>query len=147
MAKALDWNQALDGLWARGYGRLGTLLSKRQCEEARALYQNTDLFRSRIDMARYRFGRGEYQYFANPLPAPVEKLRHELYGQLATTAKEWMQALGLPQDYPLELDDFLKRCPQRASSGLRPCCSITLPAILTASTRISTARSFFRSRS
>jgi hypothetical protein len=110
MAKALDWNQALDGLWARGYGRLGTLLSKRQCEDVRALYQNTGLFRSRVDMARYRFGRGEYQYFAHPLPALVEKLRHELYGHLATSAAEWMQALALPQDYPLELDDFLDRC-------------------------------------
>jgi hypothetical protein len=110
MAKALDWNQALDGLWARGYGRLGTLLSKRQCEDVRALYQSTDLFRRRVDMARYRFGRGEYQYFANPLPALVEKLRHELYGQLSSTATQWMQALALPQDYPLELDDFLKRC-------------------------------------
>jgi len=88
MAKALDWNQALDGLWARGYGRLGTLLSKRQCEDVRALYQSTDLFRSRVDMARYRFGRGEYQYFADPLPTLVEKLRHELYGQLSSTATE-----------------------------------------------------------
>ena len=89
MAKALDWNQSLESLWKRGYGRLGTLLSKRQCEDVRALYQSTDLFRSRVDMARYRFGRGEYQYFANPLPNLVERLRHELYSQLSGTATQW----------------------------------------------------------
>jgi hypothetical protein len=61
-------------------------------------------------MARYRFGRGEYQYFDYPLPDLVEKLRHQLYAPLVTTAAEWMNALALPQDYPPTLDDFLERC-------------------------------------
>jgi hypothetical protein len=61
-------------------------------------------------MARYRFGRGEYQYFTNPLPDLVEKLRRELYGPLAKTAAEWMQAMNLPQDYPGDLPGFLERC-------------------------------------
>jgi len=43
---------------------MGKLLSRAQCEELRSLYSNASLFRSRIDMERYRFGRGEYQYFA-----------------------------------------------------------------------------------
>lgn len=110
IARTPDWDEALSGLWTRGYGRLGALLSTRQCEELQALYQNAELFRSRIDMARYRFGRGEYQYFANPLPTLVEKLRHELYSQLAGTATEWMQALSLPQEYPPQLDDFIESC-------------------------------------
>ncbi|HEX4595162.1 MAG TPA: 2OG-Fe(II) oxygenase [Bryobacteraceae bacterium] len=110
MPEKLAWNDALDGLWSRGYGRLGTVFSRRQCENLRSLYQKAELFRSRIDMARYRFGRGEYQYFADPLPSLVEKLRHELYGHLATTANEWMQALALPQDYPGDLPEFLERC-------------------------------------
>jgi uncharacterized protein len=110
MAKTACLDQALDGLWTRGYGRFGTLLTSRQCEEMRSLYENGDLFRSRIDMARYRFGRGEYQYFAYPLPDLVETLRHELYGGLVETATEWMKTLGLPQYYPSKLDDFLKSC-------------------------------------
>jgi hypothetical protein len=110
MAEELTWNEALNGLWARGYGRLGRLLRPRQCEDLRSLYENADLFRSRIDMARYRFGRGEYQYFAYPLPDVVETLRHQLYSRLAETATEWMKALSLPQDYPRELDEFLKSC-------------------------------------
>src|ERR1700694_1123767 len=110
MAKALNWEQALDTLWNRGYGRLGPLLNSRQCEKLRSLYEKSELFRSRIDMARYRFGRGEYQYFADPLPDLVEKLRHELYGSLTNIANEWMKALSLEQEYPPNLSDFLKRC-------------------------------------
>src|SRR5689334_5862528 len=105
-----SWSEALNGLWNRGYGRLGTLLTPRQCEQVRSLYSKAELFRSRIDMARYRFGRGEYQYFANPLPDPVDKLRRDLYGNLVDAATDWMKALNLPQDYPEKLDDFLKLC-------------------------------------
>jgi hypothetical protein len=110
MAETLAWNDALSGLWSVGYGRLGKLLSPRQCDGLRSLYGEADLFRSRIEMARFRFGRGEYQYFAYPLPSLVEKLRHELYSQLAGTAVEWMNALALPQDYPADLPEFLRRC-------------------------------------
>lgn len=110
MVEQLARNDALAGLWNRGYGRLGQVLDAAQCDALRLLYGNPDLFRSRIDMARYRFGRGEYQYFTYPLPSLVEKLRHQLYASLAGTAAEWMKALNLPQDYPAELPEFLKRC-------------------------------------
>ena len=33
-----------------------------------ASYDDDPLFRSTITMARHGFGRGEYRYFANPLP-------------------------------------------------------------------------------
>jgi hypothetical protein len=118
MAQELDWNHALSGLWSHGYGRLGKLLDPAQCEGLRALYQNADLFRSRIDMARYRFGRGEYQYFAYPLPGLVNALRHSLYSGLVATATEWMKALSLPQEYSPKLDDFLKSC--HAAAQERP---------------------------
>ena len=114
----LSWSEALNGLWERGYGRLGILLAQRQCEQLRSLYSKTELFRSRIDMSRYRFGRGEYQYFADPLPDLVEELRHELYGNLADAATDWMKALNLPKDYPAKLDDFLKLC--HAAGQKRP---------------------------
>ena len=110
MVDKLAWSDVLDGLWNRGYGRLGKLLKQAQCETLRALYAQTELFRSRIDMARFRFGRGEYQYFAYPLPELIERLRHELYDRLVKTASEWMSALSLPQDYPADLTSFLKRC-------------------------------------
>jgi hypothetical protein len=100
----------MDSLWTRGYARLGTLLNQSQCEDLRALYAQPELSRSRIDMARYRFGRGEYQYFNYPLPPIVAKLRRELYGELVSTAKEWTAALSRQQEYPDELSCFLEQC-------------------------------------
>src|SRR5271165_4823661 len=108
------------GLWARGYCRLGGVLSKSECEEMRALYQQPELFRSRIDMARFRFGKGEYQYFAYPLPTLIADLRGALYRQLAPVANEWMQALSIDGDYPPELDQFLERCHERGQPRPTP---------------------------
>jgi hypothetical protein len=102
--------QTADELRARGYARLGALLPRPDCEALRALYAQPDNFRSRIDMARYRFGRGEYQYFRYPLPAKVDALRHELYEHLAPVASEWMESLKLPTAYPPGLDEFLAQC-------------------------------------
>ena len=100
----------MESLWTRGYHRLGAVLKQPECEVLRALYAQPELFRSRIDMARYRFGRGEYQYFSYPLPSLVEKLRRELYGQLVSTAREWTAALSRQQEYPDELACFLEQC-------------------------------------
>jgi uncharacterized protein len=98
---------AFDDLRAQGYQRLGSLLTKVQCEQLRSLYDTDSNFRSRIDMARYRFGRGEYKYFAYPLPRLVENLRSSLYRDLAPVAQEWMMELRIPADYPDEHADFL----------------------------------------
>ena len=110
--------ESFDLLWSRGYARSGALLTPAECDETRALYDQPELFRSRIDMKRYRFGRGEYQYFADPLPAIVQRLRRELYRALAPVATAWMSALRLPVDYPGELDAFLEQC--HAAGQARP---------------------------
>src|SRR5258708_360816 len=65
-------------------------------------------------MARHPFGRGEYQYFAWPLPALVGELRAGLYQHLAPAANEWMAALRLKQTFPASLDEFQRKC---ADSG------------------------------
>jgi len=70
------------------------------------LYSDSEKFRQRIDMARYRFGRGEYQYFANPLPELVAQLREELYACLYQTANAWMSALGTKVTFPANLRAF-----------------------------------------
>src|SRR5205809_6361618 len=104
----VPWTEIRSGLWTRGFGRMGKLLTRAQCEELRSLYSNASLFRSRIDMERYRFGRGEYQYFANPLPALVAELRHSLYLILSPTANEWMSAMIIPADSPANQDSYHK---------------------------------------
>jgi hypothetical protein len=110
----------LERLRKLGYGRLGPVLSQAECEELRALYDLPDRFRSRIDMARFRFGRGEYKYFANPLPDLVAHLRETLYRELADCANQWMAALSLPGEYPASLSDFLERCHERGQNRPTP---------------------------
>ena len=114
----LNWEDVLASLWRTGYGRLGTVLTAAECHKMSALYAQPELFRSRIDMARYRFGRGEYQYFARPLPALVGELRAGLYQRLAPAANEWMAALRLQQTFPASLDEFQRKC--AASGQTRP---------------------------
>jgi hypothetical protein len=116
----LPWAEIHASLWASGYGRLGQILSRPECEKVRALYANPALFRSRIDMARFRFGRGEYQYFAYPLPPLVAELRESLYRRLAGPANDWMAALSLPGKFPQELNEFLAHCHARGQKRPTP---------------------------
>jgi hypothetical protein len=116
----LPWADIHAGLWNSGYGRLGKILDRGQCEQVRTLYSNAAIFRSRIDMARFRFGRGEYQYFAYPLPPLVAQLRESLYHALAGTANDWMAALSLPGKFPPELSDFLSACHVRGQKRPTP---------------------------
>jgi len=92
----------------QGYTALPGLLSREECEWVAGLYER-ELFRSRIDMAQYRFGRGKYQYFRDPLPRLVQDLRYDLYTRLAAVANEWAEMLGL-RGFPLELDELLEEC-------------------------------------
>jgi len=46
------------------------VLSPEACDEIAGYYDDDRRFRSRVEMARYAFGRGEYKYFAYPLPRP-----------------------------------------------------------------------------
>jgi uncharacterized protein len=62
------------------------------------------------DMARYRFGNGEYQYFKYPLPDTVAELREKLYRYLAPVATDWMEALGMRTRFTGELTGFLEEC-------------------------------------
>jgi hypothetical protein len=100
----------MQGLWDRGYARLGKLLAHDECEAIRDLYSNPEQFRSRIEMKRYRFGSGEYQYFRYPLPERIGELRQQLYARLAPVATAWMAALKADVVYPAQLDEFLCRC-------------------------------------
>jgi hypothetical protein len=69
-------------------------------------------------MERYGFGRGEYRYYAYPLPDGLAALRTALYPPLARIANRWQAALGLPERYPDAHADYLARC--HAAGQLRP---------------------------
>lgn len=86
------------------------LLSAETCRELVELYDNDSYFRKRIVMERHAYGRGEYQYFAYPLPEPVASLRAALYPPLATVANAWRRTMGEPETFPATLDAYLARC-------------------------------------
>lgn len=115
---AIDWVQAVSDLDARGCAVLRELLSADQCRALAALYPDDGHFRSRVVMARHGFGRGEYKYFAYPLPPVIAELRPALYAQLHDLANRWNQAMGIDIRYPQGHDAFLKRC--HAAGQTRP---------------------------
>lgn len=61
-------------------------------------------------MSRYNFGRGEYKYFAYPLPDLIGQLRTTLYENLAPIANEWEQLLGSGVDWPGDLESLIAKC-------------------------------------
>jgi hypothetical protein len=61
-------------------------------------------------MARHGFGRGEYKYFAYPLPGLVSDVREALYPMLAPIANRWNESMGIDVRYPDLHAEFIKRC-------------------------------------
>jgi len=106
----LDWERIARDLDERGHATTPRLLDAAECRALAALFVDERRFRSRIDMARYRFGVGEYRYFAEPVPAPVAALRTQLYRRLVPIANRWMEALGVDERYPPELAAYRARC-------------------------------------
>jgi uncharacterized protein len=105
-----DWDEIEQSLDARGNAVLPRALRPEQCEKLAALYAREEGFRSRIVMARHNFGRGEYKYFAYPLPSLLQRLRQALYPYLAPIANRWNRQMGIDVQYPSELDAFLDQC-------------------------------------
>ena len=74
----LDWPTIERDLDAYGCAIAPKLLSPETCRELQALYPEDTRFRSRVVMAKHGFGKGEYKYFAYPLPEPIVALRRGL---------------------------------------------------------------------
>jgi hypothetical protein len=109
--RALDWKRAAESLSDRGYAITAPILSDAECNSLVALYNDASRFRSHIIMERYRFGIGDYKYFANPLPELVAELRSSAYPHLAEVANHWAESLGEnASQYPRAHAAFLKTC-------------------------------------
>jgi uncharacterized protein len=107
---AIDWRRVGEELDPYGSATLRSILTAEECESLAALYPTEQPFRSRIVMARHGFGRGEYKYFAYPLPEPIGELRSSLYPHLAEIANRWSEILGTDARFPEEHATFLDRC-------------------------------------
>jgi uncharacterized protein len=117
---ALDWARIGDDLAAHGCATFGPVLSAERCAALAALYPQDEAFRSRVIMARHGFGRGEYKYFAYPLPDLVATLRTELYPPLASIANCWNEMLGIDVAYPDSHAAYLARCKRAGQAKPTP---------------------------
>ena len=118
--RRLPWQEIEESLWRFGFAKTPAVLTPEECAGLVGLYADASRFRSRIEMERYRFGVGDYQYFANPLPEVVQELRAQAYPFLAPIASRWMEALGIPEDYPAELSGLAARCRKQGQSKPTP---------------------------
>ncbi|MDG1437543.1 MAG: 2OG-Fe(II) oxygenase [Emcibacteraceae bacterium] len=117
MQAQIDWKYAQKELLEKGFVKLEKLVSANTCNMVMSAYDD-DIYRSTINMARYNFGRGQYKYFAYPLPDMISTLRRYFYSHLRPVATEWSARLKLDDDYPQDHDDYLKIC--HAHDQLRP---------------------------
>lgn len=118
MTHVIDWTATAAALDAHGWAVLPRLIDPGTCDRLVALYDTPDYFRSRVIMARHGFGRGEYRYFAYPLPDPVAALRTSLYPPLARIANRWNARMGAERHFPAAHADWLAEC--HAAGQLRP---------------------------
>ena len=114
----LDWNRTVSALDEVGIAATGNILTADECRQVRELYDQADRFRSTIDMARHRFGEGQYRYFAYPLPAAVAELRAAFWPHLLPIAREWAARLKQPATWPDEFDAWIAQC--HAAGQTRP---------------------------
>jgi hypothetical protein len=117
---ALDWPAITASLDAHGCATTGPLLTVQESGALAARYDEDPLFRSRIVMARHGFGRGEYKYFAYPLPDDVAALRGAFYPPLATIANRWNERMGVATRYPDDHAAFLARCHEAGQTKPTP---------------------------
>lgn len=115
---AYDWQKIGAELDEFGATILENIISSQECRELAASYYNLAAFRTVISMRKHGFGRGEYKYYANPIPALIWNLRQKLYPQLAPIANRWSERLGSDIRFPPTHDEFLDRC--HAAGQTRP---------------------------
>ncbi|MEC0245566.1 2OG-Fe(II) oxygenase [Paenibacillus chitinolyticus] len=114
----LDWDSIRQSLDEHGYAKLPSMLDSTQCEELIGGYGEERLYRSTINMARYRFGLGEYKYYRAPLPDVIREMREAFYPPLADIANSWLKRLNQETLYPDSLSGFLEQC--RREEQTRP---------------------------
>lgn len=111
-----DWRALAEELNAYGSALTGKLLAPGECREIAALYDEAEHFRTTVDMARHRFGSGQYRYFSHDLPDVVRELREAFYPRLLPIARDWAVRLGRPAPWPDTLQEWVARCHEAGQS-------------------------------
>ncbi|MEN3328894.1 MAG: uncharacterized protein V7638_3701 [Acidobacteriota bacterium] len=119
-AEEISWERVYRDLDAEGNAVIEDLLASDECDEVRDLFQDENIFRSKIVMERHAFGRGEYKYFSYPLPDLITTLRTSLYPHLVPIANRWNEAMGLDVRYPATHAEYIERCHQAGQTKPTP---------------------------
>lgn len=106
----LDWVAIFEQLNQQGFVQIPPILKPSSCKELIVSYQNEQLFRKKVVMGRHDYGKGEYQYFREPLPRMIAQLREQFYQQLAPLANQWMEQLNRDLYYPPDFPSFREQC-------------------------------------
>ena len=115
-----DWKSIEEELDEVGAAPVGKLLNAATCRNLAALYDDDDHWRSTVDMARHRYGEGQYRYFRYPLPSVVDELRHELWPSLLPIARRWADRRDRPTPWPDDLDEWLSQCHEAGQTRPTP---------------------------
>jgi uncharacterized protein len=105
-----DWTSVAAEVDQHGGALLPRLVTAEEAAALREMYDDDGRFRSTIEMARYRFGAGQYRYFQQPYPEPIERLKQQLYPRLLPIARDWYAKLGRDAPWPDTLDEWLQQC-------------------------------------
>ncbi|MEV5572355.1 2OG-Fe(II) oxygenase [Spirillospora sp. NPDC052269] len=105
-----DWKALADELGEHGSALTGPLLTPAECEEIADLYDEERYFRTTVDMARHRFGSGQYRYFTHDLPEVIAQLRAAFYPKLLPVARDWAGKLGRSAPWPDDLATWVEMC-------------------------------------
>jgi hypothetical protein len=99
--------QSLDEV---GVASIGPLLRHDECRDLIDRFDDPGRYRATIDMARHRYGEGQYRYFDRPLPEAVAELRAAFWPHLLPVARAWAQRRDEPSPWPDDFDEWLDRC-------------------------------------
>jgi hypothetical protein len=116
--KPIDWARLSEDIDSHGYAVVAKLVRATDCRAVASLYDVDSRFRSRVIMARHGYGRGEYRYFAYPLPEMISDLRAALYPPLAAIANRWNASFKGDVHFPPTHAAYLKRC--HAAGQVKP---------------------------
>jgi hypothetical protein len=106
----LDWNALESGVNDLGCVQTTPMLTAAECRDISGMYDEPERFRSTIDMARYRFGAGQYRYFDHPIPEVVAELRAAFWPHLLPIARDWAERLRKPAPWPDSFAEWLEQC-------------------------------------
>jgi uncharacterized protein len=116
----LHWTDIGAGVDDVGVAPTGSVLTVSECRALVDIYGHEARFRSTIDMARHRFGEGQYRYFDHPLPQVVAELRARFWPHLLPIARTWAERRGQPAPWPDRLEDWLDRCHEAGQTRPTP---------------------------